>query len=264
MNNDFKKSSYLLTILFFFIGIAALVSISSAKYFSFDDLVVAISQITALAAFFIMFINCIYTKSKYNSACIRFAEYILNNRRKEADRKTADAERAREIENIRAAAERDREKAVEAALQQGRNEGAQAMSRQPMSAMQQPGMSMQQPMPAMYPQPGMPIQQPGMPAARQPQVQRGNPTQAPGTEEVLYNEYGEPIMIRRRVRKTADSPDGEMLYDSHGNPVVRRTQGLWEPLEQRHEIVVKVETAPGVSISHTPDPTPTERHEENQ
>ena len=164
MNNDFKKSSYILTILFFFIGIAALVSVSAAKYFSFDDLVVTISQITALVAFFLMFINCIYTQSRYNSACIRFAEYILNNRRKEADRKTADAERAKEIEKIRAAAERDREKAVAAALQQGRSEGARTSETMPR---QNPPV-MQQPMPVMYPQQGMPMQQPAMPVSRQP------------------------------------------------------------------------------------------------
>ena len=252
MNNDFKKSSYFLTIIFFFVGIAALVSISAAKYFAFDDMVVAISQITALAAFFLMFINCNYTKSRYNSACIRFAEYILNNRRKEADRKAADAERAKEIENIRASADREREKAVAAALQQGRSEGARSaemMARQNMQSMQ-----------SMYPQQGIP-------APRQIQRQSA-PSPVAGSEEVLYNEYGEPIMIRRRVRKTADSPDGEMLYDGQGNPVIRRNQGLWEPLEQRHEIVVKVEAAPGVSVSQSgPQPVAqprAETREDNQ
>ena len=126
VNNDFKKSSYLLTILFFFIGIIALVGVSAAKYFSFDELVVTVSQIVSLIAFFAMFINCVYSKSKYNSACIRFADYILTNRRKEAERRTADAERMKEMQNIRAAAEREREKAVAAALQQGRSEGAQS------------------------------------------------------------------------------------------------------------------------------------------
>ena len=181
-NNDFKKSSYLLTIIFFFVGIIALVSVSAAKYFAFDDLVVAISQIAALVSFFIMFINCIYTKSRYNSACLRFAEYILNNRRKESERKAADAERAKEIENIRAAAERDREKAVAAALEQGRNEGAvqDASVPQQNTVISQPGMPVQQQrMP--YPQPGIPVQQrmsypqQGMPAGQQrmPYPQQG-------------------------------------------------------------------------------------------
>ena len=90
MNNDFKKSSYWLTIIFFLIGIAALVCVSAAKYFQFDELVVTVGQIVSLLAFFVMFINCIYSKSKYNSACIRFADYILTNRKKEAERKMFD------------------------------------------------------------------------------------------------------------------------------------------------------------------------------
>ena len=69
MNNDFKKSSYILTILFFLIGIAALVCVSAAKYFQFDELVVTVAQVVSLAAFFVMFNNCVYAKSKYNTAC---------------------------------------------------------------------------------------------------------------------------------------------------------------------------------------------------
>ena len=117
MNNDFKKSSYLLTTVFFLIGIAALVCVSAAKYFKFDELVVTVGQIVSLVAFFVMFINCIYSKSKYNNACIRFADYILTNRRKEAERKAADVERMKEMQNIRESAERDSKKAIEAALE---------------------------------------------------------------------------------------------------------------------------------------------------
>ena len=295
MNNDFKKASYLLTIVFFLLGITALVSVSAAKYFEFDELVVTVSQITSLLSFFIMFINCIYSKSKYNSACIRFADYILTNRRKEEERKAADAERMKELHSIREAAEHDRDKAIEAARQQGRSEGAQ--SAKEIAAVRQPA-PMQQPVPAaqpypMYPtnamqpqraampqqsvpmqqpapiQQRMPVQQPMQPPVQQrtPAPQRNFPAQREpaerSNEEVLYNEYGEPVMMRRRVRKTPSSPDGEMLYDSQGNPVIRRNQGLWEPLEQRHEIVFKFETSPGVTVSQPERNTQQNRSDNN-
>lgn len=297
MNNDFKKSSYILTILFFLIGIAALVCVSAAKYFQYDEIVVTVAQIVSLAAFFIMFINCIYAKSKYNSACIRFADYILTNRRKEAERKALDVERMKEMQNIREASEHEREKAVAAALQQGRNEGAQlpsetsaerpqmpyqqampmsqpyaipqpsAMPQSQTAPMQQPvPMQQRMPMPASQP---MPVRQP-VPAPvqqRMPEPQRNLPVQRADVqpnEEVLYNEYGEPVMMRRRVRKTPSSPDGEMLYDSNGNPVIRRNQGLWEPLEQRHEIVFKFETAPGMSMSQQGRQSDYNSREDNQ
>lgn len=290
MNNDFKRSSYFITIILFFLGIMALVGVSAAKYFAFDETVVTVSQIICLVSFFALFINCIYAKSKYNSACIKFADYIITNRRKEADRRAADNERMKEMQNIRAAAEHDKEKAVAAALQQGRSEGLQSagtfitpdrnipapvqpknvsVPQQPVAAPQStpamPGPSqsqqpapVQQPMPT--PQQPIPVQQPmpmTMPQQSAPvQPRTSVPRQAVPdeqitmpNEEVLFNEYGEPVMIRRRVRKTAFSPDGEMLYDSQGNPVIRRNQGLWEPLEQRHEIIVKVETSPGVTVS---------------
>lgn len=282
MNNDFKKSSYLLTILFFFIGIIALVGVSAAKYFSFDELVVTVSQIVSLIAFFAMFINCVYSKSKYNSACIRFADYILTNRRKEAERRTADAERMKEMQNIRAAAEREREKAVAAALQQGRSEGAQSavdlqMQRQNAPVRQPAAMpqtaSTAQPFPApqvaastAQPFP-VPQQQTAPVQQRLPEQPRSIPEQRDidiqPNEEVLYNEYGEPVMMRRRVRK-AHSPDGELLYDSQGNPVIRRNQGLWEPIEQRHEFVFKFETSPGVTVSQPDRSNPSERREGDQ
>ncbi len=313
MNNDFKKASYILTIIFFFLGISALVGVSAAKYFEFDELVVTVSQITSLASFFVMFINCIYSKSKYNSACIRFADYILTNRRKEEERKAADAERMKELQSIREAAEHDRDKAIEAARQQGRSEGAQSISelsgarqqtpiQPPMPAapaypMFQPGHNVQPPqmsipqqtepmrqpvpdqqrMPMQQPAPvqqRMPVQQPAptrQPAPVQlsrPEAQRRIPVQCdlsdPSNEEVLYNEYGEPVMIRRRVRKTPSSPDGEMLYDSQGNPVIRRNQGLWEPMEQRHEIVFKFETSPGMTISQQEKNPPQNRSDDEQ
>ena len=276
VNNDFKKSSYVLTIIFFFIGIAALVGVSAGKYFQFDEIVVTVSQIVSLLAFFIIFINCIYAKSRYNNACVRFAEYIINNRRKESERKFAEAERMQEVENtVRAEAQRDREKAVTAALQQGRSEGAMG-ARQSVPAQQ--GFPVPMPTPVQFQQPApfpqtaqvqpqrsaqqfapapmqnsvpVPVQSSAPAQQRLPQrvaAPQREPAAAPN-EEVLYNEYGEPVMMRRRVRKTAASPDGEMLYDKDGNPVVRRTQGLWEPLEQRHEIVFKFETAPGMSVS---------------
>ena len=284
MNNDFKKASYLLTIIFFLAGIAALVGVSAAKYFEFDETVVTVSQIVSLAAFFIMFINCIYSKSKYNSACVRFADYILTNRRKDEERKAAEAERLKEMKSIREAAEHDREKAIEAARQQGRSEGVQ--SAQELNSLRQPLPPQQLPIPMaqtfVTPQPTplqpqgqrvpvqpsapapvpqrmpvqqsapAPVQQPAAVQQRKAEPPRNIPVQRevePPNEEMLYNEYGEPVMMRRRVRKTSSSPDGEMLYDSYGNPVIRRNPGLWEPLEQRHEIVFKFETAPGVTIS---------------
>ena len=283
MNNDFKKASYFLTIILFLLGITALVGVSAAKYFQFDETVVTVSQITALLSFFLIFLNCIVAKSKYNNACMRFADYILTNRRKEEERKSSDAQRMREMQNIRAAAEHDREKAVEAARQQGRNEGAQLMggmspvrpqmpSQQPVpmaqpvmmpqgSAMPPQRMPMQAPVQQVpFQQPmqqrvpvQQPVQQPVQVQQALPEQQRNFPAQRrqveQPNEEVLYNEYGEPVMMRRRVRKTSSSPDGEMLYDSSGNPVIRRNQGLWEPLEQRHEIVVKFETSPGLTVS---------------
>ena len=196
MNNDFKKSSYWLTIIFFLIGIAALVCVSAAKYFQFDELVVTVGQIVSLLAFFVMFINCIYSKSKYNSACIRFADYILTNRKKEAERRAADVERMKEMQNIRAAAEHNREKAVAAALQQGRTEGARAASDMPTerpqlpypqavpvaqpvpmpqtAAMPQPP-AMQQPIPVQQPVPMKPPVMPPPAQQRTPEPQRNLP-----------------------------------------------------------------------------------------
>ena len=51
MNNDFKRASYLTTILLFIIGILALVAISAAKFFEFDELVVTVSELVSLVAF---------------------------------------------------------------------------------------------------------------------------------------------------------------------------------------------------------------------
>ena len=284
MNNDFKKSSYILTILFFLIGIAALVCVSAAKYFQFDELVVTVAQIVSLVAFFVMFINCVYAKSKYNTACLRFADYILTNRRKEAERRAADAERLKEMQSIREASEHDRAREVEAALQQGRNEGRQSAGEMSAAGQQAPylptapSFSAQQPVPvqrmpmpvppsapypALYPAPySAPSQQRQPEPQRTPSFQR-EPDVRPN-EEVLYNEYGEPVMMRRRVRKTPSSPDGELLYDGNGNPVIRRNQGLWEPLEQRHEIVFKFETAPGMTVSQQGKPENYDRREGNQ
>lgn len=284
MNNDFKKSSYILTILFFLIGIAALVCVSAAKYFQFDELVVTVAQVVSLAAFFVMFINCVYAKSKYNTACLRFADYILTNRRKEAERRAADAERLKEMQCIREASEHDRAREVEAALQQGRNEGRQSAGEMSAAGQQAPylptapSFSAQQPVPvqrmpmpvppsapypAPYPAPySAPSQQRQPEPQRTPSFQR-EPDVRPN-EEVLYNEYGEPVMMRRRVRKTPSSPDGELLYDGNGNPVIRRNQGLWEPLEQRHEIVFKFETAPGMTVSQQGRPENYDRREGNQ
>ena len=173
---------------------------------------------------------------------------------------------------------------MEAALQQGRNEGRQSAGEMSAAGQQAPylptapSFSAQQPVPvqrmpmpvppsapypAPYPAPySAPSQQRQPEPQRTPSSQR-EPDVRPN-EEVLYNEYGEPVMMRRRVRKTPSSPDGELLYDGNGNPVIRRNQGLWEPLEQRHEIVFKFETAPGMTVSQQGKPENYDRREGNQ
>ena len=186
----------------------------------------------------LLLVMCVSAKSTYNQVCSRFAEYIVNNRKKDSDKRTNDADRIKEIQNIKAAAAQEKERAVAAALEQGRSEGAKAAmeghypSAQPYQAAQ----AVPQSAPA-----SSQAQPQAMPVYGQ------SPVMQPPAEEMLYNEYGEPVMVRRRVRRTQVAAEGEMLYDGMGNPVIRRNQGLWEPIEPRREIVVKLETAPNTT-----------------
>lgn len=246
MNKEFKKAQFMPVIVVFLLGIMALVAVSVASYFSFDEVVVMIGEIVALLAFLGLLIMCVSSKSTYNQVCSRFAEYIVNNRKKDSDKRTNDAERIKEIQNMKAAAAQEKERAVAAALEQGRSEGAKAaleggyLSAQPY-----------QTAPASVPTQGQAVSPATQPVPQvQPQtvpVYGQGTVMPPAGEEMLYNQYGEPVMVRRRVRRTQVPAEGEMLYDGMGNPVMRRNQGLWESLEPHREIIVKLETAPNTT-----------------
>ena len=221
-----------------------LVAVSVASYFSFDEVVVMMGEMIALIAFLGLLIMCVSAKSTYNQVCTRFAEYIVNNRKKDSGKRTNDAERIKEIQNMKAAAAQEKERAVAAALEQGRSEGAKAA----LEGQYSPAQTYQAVSPAEQPPAAQP--QAAQPQAVQPQavpIYSQPPVMQPSTEEMLYNEYGEPVMVRRRVRRAQVPAEGEILYDSMGNPVVRRNQGLWETLEPRREIIVKLETAPNTT-----------------
>ena len=286
MNNDFKKATYLAAVIIFLLGILALVGVSAANYFSYDDSVVMVGELVAIVAFFALFIVSVLSKSKYNRACVRFAEYILNNRKKDADKRASDAETAKDIQSIREAAARERDQAVAAALEQGRNEGTQAAMRDmasrmpmaaPMTAPAAPMAAPAAPIPTQIsaaPVAAMPtaaaVPQPVNAAVNQQPEERAEhqmptppypaapyyPQPVSSNEEMLYNEYGEPVMIRRRVRKSSAPMEGDVLYDSYGNPVIRRSQGFWEVVEPRREIVVKLETNPNTTAFVTNVETP--------
>ena len=199
MNNDFKKAGYFSAIAIFIIGVAALVISTAASYFAYDAAIILVGQFVSLIAFLGLLIIGVVSKHKYNSACVRFAEYILNNRKKEAERDAFDAERAKEIQNMQTAAAQERENAVAAALEQGRSEGAAQVKAA------QPAQVPPQYAPRMVPAPVEPY-----PAY----VQQISPS-----DEVLYNEYGEPVMIRRRVKKQRAAKNADMQYDRFGKPV---------------------------------------------
>lgn len=195
MNNDFKKAGYFSAFAIFIIGIAALVISTIASYFAYDAIIILVGQLVSLIAFLGLLIVSAASKHKYNKACVRFAEYIINNRKKEAERNALDAERAREFQSIQTAAALERDQAVAAALEQGRNEGmAHAMQTSPRRMVSAPVETC-----------------PGY-------VQQISPA-----DEVLYNEYGEPVMIRRRVKKQRVAPNNDVQYDRYGKPVSEAT-----------------------------------------
>ncbi len=233
MNKEFKKATYMSVIVIFLLGVMALVAVSVASYFSFDEVVVMIGEIVALLAFLGLLVMCVSAKSTYNQVCSRFAEYIVNNRKKDSDKRTNDAERIKEIQNMKAAAAQEKERAVAAALEQGRSEGAKAALEGQYSSAQP------------YQQTAQAVSQVPQPQAAPTYAQP--PVMQTPAEEMLYNEYGEPVMVRRRVRRAQVPAEGEMLYDGMGNPVIRRNQGLWESIEPRREIIVKLETAPNTT-----------------
>ncbi|MGN0474515.1 MAG: hypothetical protein ACI4IJ_05445, partial [Acutalibacteraceae bacterium] len=149
--------------------------------------------------FFGLLIICFVSKHKYNSVCVKFAEYILNIRKKDAERDAADARHAKEIQNLQTAAAKERESAVAAAFEQGRSEGA---AKAAMAARTNPSNRFK---PHMTPAPVEPYPS---------YVQQFAPA-----DEVLYNEYGEPVMIRRRVKKQHVVQNSNMQYDRFGAPI---------------------------------------------
>lgn len=213
MRKDFKRAGYLLTILFFFFGIAALVISSIVNYFAYDEIVVVTGQIVSFVAFIVLMVMCVLAKNDYNYVCTKFADYIIDNRKKEAEHQANEAEHIKQIQNMKSAAEHEREDAVAAALEKGRSEGARAALQSQQNAAPQPTTAAPQTR-----QPVMPQPRP-MPTYMQPITP---------TDEILYNEYGEPVMIRRRVRKNREHYEGDVLYDRFGNPVARRAQNIWE------------------------------------
>lgn len=233
MKKDFKKAGYWLAILVFFLGIAALLISSIVNYFAYDEIVVITGQIVSFIAFILLMVICVFAKKDYNYVCTKFADYILGNRRKEAEHQATEAEHLKQIQNMKSAADHEREDAIAAAFEQGRNEGAHAALQSVANRPQQNPQSISQPAPQIQP-PVMPQPQPrSAPTYMQPIMPN---------DEILYNEYGEPVMIRRRVRKTREHYDGDVLYDRYGNPVARRAQNLWEIGGQK------------IQVSNQPDP----------
>lgn len=199
MNNDFKKAGYFSAIAIFIIGIAALVVSTAASYFAYDAAIILVGQLVSLLSFFGLLIICVVSKHKYNSVCVKFAEYILNIRKKDAERDAADARHAKEIQNLQTAAAKERESAVAAAFEQGRSAGeakaAMAARTNPINRFK----------PHMTPAPVEPYPS---------YVQQFAPA-----DEVLYNEYGEPVMIRRRVKKQHVVQNSNVQYDRFGAPI---------------------------------------------
>ena len=207
MRKDFKKAGYFLTILIFLLGMGALVISTAATFFDYNKTVVMVGQGVSLLALIMLVFTGISAKRSYNYVCTKFADYIIGSRQKEAEQQQDAAQRVKEIQAMKAAAERERKNAVAAALEQGRTEGMQsalqntaeyapAASAAPAEYAAAPAAqaspSFAAPQPRMMPQPSYAAPQP----ANGYQVEAIMPN-----DEVLYNEYGEPVMIRRRVRR---------------------------------------------------------------
>lgn len=249
MRKDFKKAGYFLAVLIFFFGICALVISSIASYFLYSKFVVIIGQSVAFIALIALIVICIFAKNNYNYVCTMFADYIIDNRKKEAKYQENEAEHIKQIENIKSAAKNELDNAVAAALEQGRNEGAHA-------ALQAVGSK--KPIPPNIDNTSksssMPQIEAAQPVMPQPQP-RPMPTYAqPVTpnDEILYNQYGEPVMIRRRVRKNPEHYDADMLYDRFGNPVERCAQNIWEISGQHIKLQSSYDDVPTNTTTHTP------------
>lgn len=229
MKNDFKKAGYFVTVVIFITGVLAIIASTVLSCFAYNDTVVMIGEFVSLFALMGLLIISVTSKSNYNKACVKFAEYILNNRKKEAENKNVEVERLKEIQNMKSAAEQERENAVAAALEQGRSEGAQAVAAH--MAQQQAAIPTADAYQFLY----------------QPYVQNIAPN-----EEVLYNEYGEPVMIRRRVRRRRVQ-SGDVLYDRYGTPVLCRA----EPAAEVVTLPASASVPTSVSSSATNHPAAT-------
>lgn len=242
MRKDFKKASFLFAIIVFFFGISALVISSVVNYFSYSDVIVILGEFISFVALILLMAICIFAKSDYNYVCTKFADYILDNRKKEAEHQLNEAQHLKQIQTMKSAAAHEREDAVAAALEQGRNEGAHA-ALQAIGSRPTPPQDDRQPS-APAPQP----QQPQQPQQSQPRQMPSYMQPIMPNDEILYNEYGEPVMIRRRVRRNREHYSGDVLYDRFGNPVARRTQNIWEIGGQKIQVTNQPEASAEPSI----------------
>lgn len=231
MKKDFKRAGYLLTVLIFLLGIGALVVSAAAHYFSYSDSVVIIGEFVTFVALIVLVMMCIFAKSNYNYVCTRFADYIIESREKESQFQENEAQHLKQIETMRTSAQRERDTAVAAALEQGRREGAvsapQTADSNEADAYAAPSQPVSIPSAAVS-QPVAPSATPPVYSAAAPRTAAQRPVGGyvmPLTlgDEILYNEYGEPVMIRRRVRRVREAV-GDMYYDRGGNSVARTAE----------------------------------------
>ncbi len=215
MSKDFKKAGYFCAFMVFVLGIAGLLAVILYNYFSYDVIVELVGMCVSIMAFFTLMIICVLSKSRYNKMCIYFAEYISGVRKK-------DAKHAQELKNQQAAAAAERESAVSSALEKGRAEGA-ARAR-----------SVYQP-----PQPPRPAPEPQVIMERHvvPYIQ-----QVSANDEVLYNEYGEPVLIRRRMKRPS-APREIVTYDDVTSDSQASTVGQGQGSQQGNAAPQPVEVS---------------------
>lgn len=253
MRKDFKKAGYLLTVFVFLLGIGALVVSSVANYFSYNDSVVVIGELISFVALIVLVAMCVFAKSNYNYVCTRFADYIIASREKQTQFQENEAEHIKQIETMRSAAQKERETAVAAALEQGRNEGAHAAldaaGSVPQSASAQSTSAQGATVQPQQAYPAQSIRQ-GQPVMPQPRPMGAYMQPITPNDEILYNEYGEPVMIRRRVRRTRETAGSELLYDRYGNPVTRNATNPWETGTSQP---VASQTSPAPSVQEAGD-----------
>lgn len=168
MKYNFKKSSYGSNILIGFLCIIVLLLSTAAFYFEPDIIFTFACQALVLLLVIILVISSIISKKKYNYACKTFADYIVNNRKKEEGRTQKDVELAEQIKNLQESSVKGREDAIAEAFARGKNEGISQATQM--------------------------IQEFN---SFTPQV----PENLSSDEEALYNEAGEVVLIRRKVKK---------------------------------------------------------------